>query len=614
MNPHPLHSAAEHGDIALMERILGRGMMTLDEPDAEGKTALHAAALAGQTNAVAWLAEHGGRIDMFTAAALGNIERVQSFLESDAKPLRATGPGGITPLHWATKSVAQLLLDRGADVNAKSKLGLTPLHEAARRNRKEVVALLLGRGADIDAADKSRSTPLNLAAERGFAEIVDLLLAEGARLDIFSAAALGRLDDVERALKADPVLLKSTDARNGQTLLHWAAMQGRAALVQRLLNLGADARAKDRSGSESIHLAARNSQKETVELLLQAGADVNSHNGTGSTCLHLAAEAGDADLARFLLDHDASIDARANGELTPLHAAAARPTAAVVELLLARGADINALSLFGSTPLHRAAQDGRTATVRVLLDHGADANIRTERQQTPFHVVIERRRWETATVFMEKGVSFRGLDGQAYSPLAFALQNDVPRDFVESLLDHYPNVNDPDESGRCPIQTVAQVDRADLLDLLFSRGADVNSRNDHRGRTALHWAAESGQMKMAEALLARNPDINATDRDHKTPLHLAAQRGRTVMVQFLLAHGAEVNAHKYVFEPTPLSLAVEAEHDDVAELLRQNGGRQSWTVIRMLLSWVAICAVLGVAHLIWQKSGRKLPPPTGENA
>src|SRR5437762_1112406 len=54
MNPYPLHSAAEHGDIAMMERMLGRGMMTLDEPDGEGKTALQAAALAGQTNSVAW--------------------------------------------------------------------------------------------------------------------------------------------------------------------------------------------------------------------------------------------------------------------------------------------------------------------------------------------------------------------------------------------------------------------------------------------------------------------------------------------------------------------------------------------------------------------------------
>src|SRR6185436_15946672 len=109
MNPFPLHAAAERGDIVAMERILGRGMIMIDALDPEAKTALHAAALAGQTNAVSWLVSHGQRIDVFAAAALDDVERVQTFLETDPKLVRGTGPDGITPLHWAAQKVAQLL-------------------------------------------------------------------------------------------------------------------------------------------------------------------------------------------------------------------------------------------------------------------------------------------------------------------------------------------------------------------------------------------------------------------------------------------------------------------------------------------------------------------------
>src|SRR5207249_1100040 len=103
----------------------------------------------------------------------------------------------------------------------------------------------------------------------------------------------------------------------------------------------------------------------------------------------------------------------------------------------------------------------------------------------------------------------------------------------------------------------------DLLDLLLTRGVTVNSRTDGMGKTALHCAAENGQAKMIEVLLARNAAVNLMDHEGRTPLHFAAQRGQTEIVQLLLAKGAEVNARASTFDPTPLSLANEAEHEDV---------------------------------------------------
>jgi Ankyrin repeats (3 copies) len=95
-----------------------------------------------------------------------------------------SGENGLTPLHHACYKgkmlVATTLLDRGADVAARSKLGATPLHAAARADRALVCDLLVARGAAPDAADNLGATALHEAAWRGHRTVVKTLLALGA--------------------------------------------------------------------------------------------------------------------------------------------------------------------------------------------------------------------------------------------------------------------------------------------------------------------------------------------------------------------------------------------------------------------------------------------------
>ena len=77
------------------------------------------------------------------------------------------------------EAVKQHLAD-GADVNAKDKYGLTPLHHAAWQGRNEIVELLIANGADVNAKDVDGGTPLHYAAWQGRNEIVELLIANGA--------------------------------------------------------------------------------------------------------------------------------------------------------------------------------------------------------------------------------------------------------------------------------------------------------------------------------------------------------------------------------------------------------------------------------------------------
>ncbi len=93
----------------------------------------------------------------------------------------------ITPLHLAAETnsidIARLLIDSGADIEAKDNDGLTPMHWAAETNSLDLVRLLIDRGADIEAKDNDGLTPMHLAGETNSLDVVRLLIDRGANND-----------------------------------------------------------------------------------------------------------------------------------------------------------------------------------------------------------------------------------------------------------------------------------------------------------------------------------------------------------------------------------------------------------------------------------------------
>ena len=102
--------------------------------------------------------------------------------------MNAIHDDGWTPLHYAVgnghKEIAELLISKGADVNAKDKIRGNPLHYAVAYDYKEISVLLIAKGADVNAKDgKFGGTPLHYAAG-GHKEILELLIAAGADVNV----------------------------------------------------------------------------------------------------------------------------------------------------------------------------------------------------------------------------------------------------------------------------------------------------------------------------------------------------------------------------------------------------------------------------------------------
>lgn len=195
------------------------------------------------------------------------------------------------PLHYAAEDgdvdKVKQLIEQGADVNAKGRLGHTPLHMACMglKEHLEVVKLLIAKGADVNAKSAHRSssgeTPLHFAAEWRHLEIVQLLVAKGADVNA----------------KSD----------NGTTPLHSAGfLGGRVDVVEFLISKGADVNAKTDRGATPLHSAAHGGNASVVEFLIKQGADVNALTSDGLTPLNIAFSSGHKEVVDLLRQYGGS--------------------------------------------------------------------------------------------------------------------------------------------------------------------------------------------------------------------------------------------------------------------------------------------------------------------
>lgn len=151
-----IFEASSIGDIDTVQKLVNHNTESVNSFSADGFTPLGLASFFGHLNVVLLL---------LTKGANPNIA--------------ANNPFKVTPLHSACATsnyeVADILIQNGADVNAKQMQGVTPLHSAAHNGQTKLAKLLIDRGADINAKMDDGQTSLSMAKEAGFAETADLI-------------------------------------------------------------------------------------------------------------------------------------------------------------------------------------------------------------------------------------------------------------------------------------------------------------------------------------------------------------------------------------------------------------------------------------------------------
>jgi ankyrin repeat protein len=274
----------------------------------------------------------GGSTPLMYAALYGDADCVRRLLADGADP-NIKNESGSTALMWATDDLekTQLLIEHGADVNAVSDFGRTPLLIAAGRSGSSpVVKLLLDHGANPNAHSVSLfgvMTPLAEAAFVGDDGVVKMLLDRGADLKAAGINPLS-LAILARCSKAVDLLMVSADQDNlNQQAVFNAPPLGDALALKLLFDHGADVKGKTFDGSPLLLAAAASDMLpvDAVKTMIERGADVNAKNPQGQTALDLAKGRGQTPVVDLLVQAGAKEGVAASDPaLKPSPASSAR--------------------------------------------------------------------------------------------------------------------------------------------------------------------------------------------------------------------------------------------------------------------------------------------------
>ena len=459
------------------------------------ETALHLAAKTGATDILQLLIDYGADVN--------------------AKISKEYIPGG-TPLLYAALydtydfDSVKILLENGADAKQVNSYGETALHVSVRNQNIRVVQLLVDRyDADVDATDTEGCTPLSIFARDNAAqaqlEVPEFLIDRGADME-------------------------ATCRKSERTPLHYAVATLNVPLVALLLNKGANIEAVDYRGVTPLYIAVADADDHTshrstentrvtvIKMLLQHGANPNASVKHNRTIVALNMD-GD----------DNVVPTKMRKCLTVMNGFAKKGSQyhfkEISRLLVAYGGELNASKTLcpQADPIYIARENGNQ-----------------ELSDFMWRLLIDRK--------------------QALGPM----EDLFNADDYESVYD-IPGLitaiarNDMGQVAKFVIEPLTMTFSQNKSDkskasLQKSKINHLVKIEDHNGQTALHVAAKWRSLSVARVLLHLGANVNAVDKNGNTPLHFAAKNGYKFMVELLLQHGAKLDA--IASGGTPLTYSV----------------------------------------------------------
>jgi ankyrin repeat protein len=336
-------------------------------------------------------------------------------------------------------------------------------------------------------------------------------------------------------------------------LLHLDALTEAGVLA--MLRAGADIMSGGVAGTSALEFALWNNRNTAFYALMGNGGlkYINHKFGSasaGESLLHIAIKAQCHGPATFLMDLGINVNAMDKWNVTPLMLAIDRVDFPLVRDLIEHGADVAAYErnggcsllqrLYNAAKNNAAHEDNEKKILRLLLDCGADPD--AGKQLDPVIVEYTRqRRSDCIKIILdaggdpdaktEKGFYSRALDH------AVRLKD---AELIELLLQGGANPNQSGTNDELPLVRVALDKRADLIDLFFEYGADLNFENN-AGLTVLCQILKiRPDIDMIEHLIDLGADVNkpCDNTFYTYPLHAAVQHGNIDIVNLLLKKGA----------------------------------------------------------------------------
>lgn len=318
--------------------------------------------------------------------SLGHIETSKLFIEQRDFDILATGSHGCNYLHLVAYGcgsvrIAEMLIDKGADIKFRNKYGSMPIHTAAREGHTELVKFFLSRGCDINERGRDGLSLLHCAVSSGKFELVKFLVESNCHVNAYDD---NNVSSLQIACDLDYDLIAVYLIENSAFFDD---------VIYFCLNKPFTARSLESYIIKIIRFYTSVRCNDPVGILnhIREGVFVNavsgSYNYTGSnkrgrTALYHAVFQGLSNIVEILIRNGADIMRIYDNGETLLHIASSKNYGHIVEILLKKypvsqlGEFVNyRIEKNGASALHLAAKNNSLPLVKLLLRHRAFYNI-----------------------------------------------------------------------------------------------------------------------------------------------------------------------------------------------------------------------------------------------
>ncbi|KAJ5067021.1 ankyrin repeat ph and sec7 domain containing protein secg-related [Anaeramoeba ignava] len=379
--------------------------------------------------------------------------------------------------------------------------------------------------------------------------------------------------------------------------------------IKKLIENGIDVNLKDENEETPLHFACKNTNKNSlqiIKLLIEKGADINAKTQTyKQTPLHLICQNKNVnifEIVKFLIEKGADINAKNFFEETPLHLICQNKNANVFEIakfLIEKGADINARNKNEDTYLHIACQfqnENLFEIIKFFVEKGVDVNAKNHNKATPLFYVcqfLNEKTFEIIKYLISKGADINAKNSYQETLLHEICKTEQQNgkeeikiliEIINFFLESGISINYPNNENETSLHIICKRNLSEVIELLISKGADLNAKTKKYKETPLHSACRyqhQNSLQIIKVLIENGADINATNISQEKPLHLICQyqsqknENTFEIIKYLISKGADIN-DKNKEEETVLHLACQSHN--------RNPNQYSLEIIKFFVS------------------------------